>query len=52
MPGGPLSPLLAAILLDDFDNELESRGHRVVRYADEFFVSTKTREAARRVYAL
>ena len=48
--GGVLSPLLANILLDDFDKELESRGHRFVRYADDFLVFTKTREAARRVY--
>jgi RNA-directed DNA polymerase len=51
MQGGPLSPLLANILLDDFDKELESRGLRFVRYADDFLVFTKTREAARRVFA-
>jgi RNA-directed DNA polymerase len=50
MQGGPLSPLLANILLDDFDKELERRGHRFVRYADDFLVFTKTREAARRVF--
>jgi RNA-directed DNA polymerase len=50
MQGGPLSPLLANILLDDFDKELESRGHRFVRYADDFLVFTKTSEAARRVF--
>ena len=33
--GGPLSPLLANILLDDFDRELAKRGHRFVRYADD-----------------
>lgn len=33
--GGPLSPLLANIMLDDFDKELEQRGHRFVRYADD-----------------
>jgi retron-type reverse transcriptase len=33
--GGPLSPLLANILLDDLDKELEKRGHRFVRYADD-----------------
>jgi group II intron reverse transcriptase/maturase len=33
--GGPLSPLLANILLDDLDKELERRGHRFVRYADD-----------------
>jgi RNA-directed DNA polymerase len=51
MQGGPLSPLLANILLDDFDKELESRGLRFVRYADDFLVFTKTRPAARRVFA-
>lgn len=50
MQGGPLSPLLANILLDDFDKELERRGLRFVRYADDFLVFTKTREAARRVF--
>ena len=50
MQGGPLSPLLANILLDDFDKELERRGLRFVRYADDFLVLTKTREAARRVF--
>ena len=33
--GGPLSPLLSNILLDDFDKELEHRGLRFVRYADD-----------------
>lgn len=51
MQGGPLSPLLANILLDDFDKELEHRGLRFVRYADDFLVFTKTRKAAQRVYA-
>lgn len=50
MQGGPLSPLLANILLDDFDKELEQRGLRFVRYADDFLVFTKTREASQRVY--
>jgi RNA-directed DNA polymerase len=50
MQGGPLSPLLANILLDDFDKELERRGLRFVRYADDFLVFTKTSQAARRVY--
>ena len=49
MQGGPLSPILANILLDDFDKELESRGLHFVRYADDFLVFTKTREAAVRV---
>lgn len=36
--GGPLSPLLANILLDDLDHELERRGHRFARYADDLLV--------------
>ncbi len=50
MQGGPLSPLLANILLDDFDKELEHRGLRFVRYADDFLVFTKTKAAAARVF--
>lgn len=50
MQGGPLSPLLANILLDDFDKELEHRGLRFVRYADDFLVFAKTSEAAHRVF--
>ena len=50
MQGGPLSPLLANILLDDFDKELEKRGLRFVRYADDFLVFTKTEKAAQRVF--
>jgi len=50
MQGEPLSPLLANILLDDFGKELESRGLRFVRYADDFLVFTKTRKAAERVF--
>ena len=49
MQGGPLSPILANILLDDFDKELEHRGLRFVRYADDFLVFTRTSEAAQRV---
>jgi RNA-directed DNA polymerase len=49
MQGGPLSPLLANILLDDFDKELENRGLHFVRYADDFLVFTKTSKAAERV---
>jgi len=40
--GGPLSPLLANILLDDLDRELERRGHGFVRYADDLLVLVKT----------
>jgi RNA-directed DNA polymerase len=47
--GGPLSPLLSNILLDELDKELENRGHRFVRYADDFVIVTKSRRAAQRV---
>src|SRR5215210_7360218 len=48
--GGPLSPLLANILLDELDKELERRGHRFARYADDFVILTKSERTARRVY--
>jgi RNA-directed DNA polymerase len=47
--GGPLSPLLSNIVLDELDSELESRGHRFVRYADDFMIYCKSRKAAERV---
>jgi len=47
--GGPLSPLLANILLDDFDKELEKRGHRFVRYADDCNIYVRSRRAGERV---
>jgi len=47
--GGPLSPLLANILLDDLDHELERRGHRFARYADDLVVLVKSRRAGERV---
>ena len=47
--GGPLSPLLANILLDDLDKELEKRGHRFVRYADDFIILVKSQRAGERV---
>lgn len=47
--GGPLSPLLANVLLDDLDKELERRGHRFVRYADDCNVYVRTRRAGERV---
>lgn len=50
MQGGPLSPLLSNIYLDDLDKELEKRGLPFVRYADDFVIFTKTEAAARRVY--
>jgi len=49
--GGPLSPLLANIVLDDFDKELEQRGHTFARYADDFVVLVKSRKAGERVMA-
>ena len=47
--GGPLSPLLSNIMLDDLDKELEKRGHRHVRYADDFVILVKTPRAGERV---
>jgi retron-type reverse transcriptase len=47
--GGPLSPLLANIMLDDLDKELERRGHRFVRYADDCNIYVKTERAGQRV---
>jgi len=47
--GGPLSPLLSNIVLDELDKELEARGHKFVRYADDFMIYCKSREAAERV---
>jgi RNA-directed DNA polymerase len=49
--GGPLSPLLANITLDPLDKELERRGHRFARYADDFLVMVRSAKAARRVMA-
>ena len=47
--GGPLSPLLANILLDELDRELEARGHRFVRYADDFLILCYSPRAGRRI---
>lgn len=47
--GGPLSPLLSNILLDDLDRELERRGHRFARYADDCNVYGQSRAAGERV---
>jgi len=47
--GGPLSPLLANILLDDLDKELEKRGHKFVRYADDSNIYLKSKRAGQRV---
>jgi RNA-directed DNA polymerase len=49
--GGPLSPLLANIMLHDLDMELEKRGHRFARYADDFLVLVKSERAGQRVMA-
>jgi RNA-directed DNA polymerase len=47
--GGPLSPLLANILLDDLDKELEKRSHKFVRYADDLVILVRTQRAGLRV---
>jgi group II intron reverse transcriptase/maturase len=47
--GGPLSPLLSNIMLDDLDKELEKRGHKFVRYADDCNIYVKTQRAGERV---
>jgi RNA-directed DNA polymerase len=47
--GGPISPLLANIALDPMDKELERRGHKFARYADDFLVMVKSAKAAERV---
>ncbi|MBU1193868.1 MAG: group II intron reverse transcriptase/maturase [Proteobacteria bacterium] len=47
--GGPLSPLLSNILLDDLDNELEQRGHRFCRYADDCNIYVGSRRAGERL---
>jgi RNA-directed DNA polymerase len=49
--GGPLSPLLANLLLDDLDRELERRGHRFCRYADDCNIYVGSRAAGERVMA-
>ena len=46
--GGPLSPLLSNILLNELDKELTSRGHRFVRYADDCMILCKSRKSAER----
>ena len=47
--GGPLSPLLSNVMLDDLDKELEHRGHRFARYADDFVILVKSQSAGQRV---
>ena len=50
--GGPLSPLLANVLLDEVDKELERRGHCFARYADDCNVYVRSRRAGERVMAM
>jgi RNA-directed DNA polymerase len=49
--GGPLSPLMSNILLDDLDKELERRGHKFCRYADDCNIYVRSRQAGERVMA-
>ncbi len=49
--GGPLSPILANIYLNMLDMELEKRGHRFIRYADDFVVYVRSKRAGERVMA-
>ena len=49
--GGPLSPLLSNILLDDLDKELERRGHAFCRYADDCNIYVRSKQAGERVLA-
>ena len=46
--GGPLSPLLSNIMLNELDKELEKRGHRFVRYADDCMIFCKSKKSAER----
>jgi group II intron reverse transcriptase/maturase len=48
--GGPLSPLLSNIMLDELDKELEKRGHMFVRYADDCNIYVRSKRAGERVY--
>ena len=49
--GGPLSPLLSNVLLDEWDKDLERRGHRFVRYADDCNIYVRSKRAGERVLA-
>jgi RNA-directed DNA polymerase len=49
--GGPLSPLLSNIMLNELDKELGSRGHKYVRYADDCMILCKSKQAAQRTLA-
>ena len=46
--GGPLSPLLGNVMLNELDKELERRGHRFVRYADDCIIFCKSKKSAER----
>ena len=47
--GSPISPLLSNIIINELDKELEKRGHRYVRYADDFSIYVRSKKAAKRV---
>ena len=47
--GGPLSPILSNIMLNELDKELERRGHKFVRYADDLLIFCKSRRSAQRI---
>ncbi|WP_427339865.1 group II intron reverse transcriptase/maturase [Caloranaerobacter sp. DY30410] len=47
--GGPISPILSNILLDVLDKELEARGHKFIRYADDYNIYVKSQRAGKRV---
>jgi group II intron reverse transcriptase/maturase len=49
--GGPLSPLLSNVMLNELDKELEKRGHRFVRYADDLVILCKSKRSAERTLA-
>jgi len=49
--GGPLSPLLSNIMLNELDKELENRGHRFVRYADDLVILCRSKRSAERTLA-
>ena len=46
--GGPLSPLLSNVMLNELDKELEHRGHRFVRYADDCMILFKSKKSTER----
>jgi group II intron reverse transcriptase/maturase len=48
--GGPLSPILSNIMLNELDKELEGRGHRFVRYADDLLIFCRSKRSANRTY--